>query len=94
MVHKTANMTTGFLLGIGAGLAAGMLLAPRKGQETREMLMERARKTRNQIKGKAREAQDAAEQVAESAQGLISKGSASGGATRDTGATRNTNSRR
>ena len=56
-----------FLVGMGLGAVAGLLLAPRSGEETREYLRERSIKgldTLNQQAGKLRE----------SAEGLVKKG--------------------
>jgi gas vesicle protein len=56
-----------FLLGIGLGAVAGLLLAPRAGEETRKYLRERGTRgldTLNQKAGKLRE----------SAEGIVQKG--------------------
>lgn len=50
MTHKTPTMTMGFLLGLSVGAAAGMLLAPRKGEETRLQLQQKATQARDKIK--------------------------------------------
>jgi len=44
-----------FFLGIGVGLAVGMLFAPKSGEETRAMLKERADDSRDFLKQKSGE---------------------------------------
>src|SRR2546430_16334555 len=44
-----------FIAGVGAGIAAGMLLAPRSGQETRNRLRGKAVQTRDALKQKMTE---------------------------------------
>jgi gas vesicle protein len=47
-----------FSLGLGVGIAAGLLLAPQEGAETRSMLAEKATGTGDYLKTKAREGSD------------------------------------
>jgi gas vesicle protein len=45
-----------FLVGLGVGAVAGILYAPRSGNETREVLRARAEEGRDYVKNRAREA--------------------------------------
>ncbi len=44
-----------FLLGLGIGVAAGVLLAPRTGEETRQILADKAGEGADYLKGRAQE---------------------------------------
>jgi gas vesicle protein len=50
MTNKSPNMTMGFLVGLGIGATAGILLAPRKGEETRQQIQQKAVQARDKIK--------------------------------------------
>jgi gas vesicle protein len=67
-----------FLLGASLGIAAGMLLAPKSGEDLREDLTDRlnegARRARTAGKNVARRAQEVAEQVQESVSDLADAG--------------------
>lgn len=54
MTHKSGNMGMGFLVGLGIGAVTGILLAPRKGEETREQIKQKAM----EIRGRAMEVRD------------------------------------
>jgi gas vesicle protein len=51
--HTSAGILA-FLVGAGAGLAAGILFAPRQGRETREQLKVRADRARQRLQSAAR----------------------------------------
>lgn len=51
-----------FLAGLGLGALAGILYAPRSGNETRDVLRARAEEGRDYMRGRAREARDQASQ--------------------------------
>ena len=51
MTNKAPTMGMGFLLGIGIGAAAGILLAPRRGEETRRQIQQKAVQARDKVKG-------------------------------------------
>ena len=44
-----------FLLGLGIGAAVGILWAPRSGQETRQLIADRAGESADYLKGRADE---------------------------------------
>lgn len=47
--HNSGSAGVALLVGIGAGVAAGLLLAPRSGNDTRAMLRDRAQKARTKM---------------------------------------------
>jgi gas vesicle protein len=47
-----ATTTLAFIAGIGAGMAAGILFAPRAGEETRQQLKDKAQEARTKAKRK------------------------------------------
>lgn len=47
--EKTATTLLGFILGAAAGVAAGMLLAPKSGEESRLQLKQKAQETRGKV---------------------------------------------
>jgi gas vesicle protein len=49
-----------FFLGVGVGLAVGLLFAPKSGEETRALLKERAEEGRDLLKRKSSEVRDQA----------------------------------
>jgi gas vesicle protein len=59
-----------FIAGIGAGVAAGVLLAPRGGEETRQRIREKAMETRNKM---ADQASKSREKVLEGVQKAVEK---------------------
>lgn len=54
----SSNSFLCFSLGLGVGVAAGLLLAPQEGSETRSMLAEKASGTGDYLKTKVREGSD------------------------------------
>jgi gas vesicle protein len=50
---KSAYMTLGFMFGIIGGVAAGMLLAPKSGRESREQIKLKAQETQARLKQQA-----------------------------------------
>lgn len=57
------NKVSYFLLGLGMGVAIGVLFAPKSGQETREMLKSRAGEGRDYIRRKGEEVRDSASDI-------------------------------
>ncbi|HYH75203.1 MAG TPA: YtxH domain-containing protein [Candidatus Saccharimonadales bacterium] len=67
MPHKAETgsaATLAFLAGAAAGIAAGLLFAPRKGDETRAQLKDKAQQARMKAMDKMNEQKDAAKQQA------------------------------
>jgi len=62
-----------FLAGLGLGAAAGILYAPRSGNETREQLRARAEEGREYVKSRAREAREQAAQWADKGRDVVSQ---------------------
>lgn len=60
-----------FLVGAVAGLTAGILLAPKSGEETRRILKGYARKTEEEVLERANEARAALEEVIEQGKDFI-----------------------
>lgn len=67
-----------FLLGLGVGVAAGILFAPRSGEETRALLADRAGDGADYLKGRAQDSTEYLKQrsndVKQSAADLYEKG--------------------
>src|SRR5579863_8178846 len=67
-----------FLLGLGLGVAAGVLWAPRTGEETRQLLADRAGEGADYLKSRTEEGKEylrqRTEDVKESASDLYEKG--------------------
>lgn len=63
-----------FAIGLGIGVAvgalAGLLLAPKPGKETREELLEKARKAAEELKNRIEELKARAEEVHDAGKGL------------------------
>ena len=47
-----------FIVGVGVGVAVGMLLAPRSGEETRQLLREKADESKDFLRAKADESKE------------------------------------
>src|SRR6185295_10082660 len=52
------NGITYFIVGLGIGVAVGMLLAPRSGEETRQLLREKADEGKDYLRTKADESKE------------------------------------
>lgn len=61
------NKATYFLLGLGLGVAAGMLLAPKSGEDTRNLIRSKAGEGKDYLKRRS-------EELAESASGVVDRG--------------------
>ncbi len=62
-----------FFLGIGVGLAVGMLFAPKSGEETRAMIKERADDSRDFLKQKSGEFRERAGDFVERGREAVSR---------------------
>src|SRR5215467_5353407 len=62
MADRDGNSFLWFLAGLGVGAVAGVLYAPRSGNETREVLRTRAEEGREYVRDRARTARSQANQ--------------------------------
>jgi gas vesicle protein len=62
MADRDGNSFLWFLAGLGIGAIAGVLYAPRSGNETREALRTKAEEGREYVRERARQARDQAAQ--------------------------------
>ena len=61
------SFAVGFILGAVAGLAVGFLYAPKPGQETRELIKEKAEEAKEKVSEVAEKAKEAAAEAREKA---------------------------
>jgi len=77
-----------FLLGLGIGVAAGVLLAPKSGEETRQLLADKAGEGADYLRNRAQEGSDLLKQratdIKESAADIYEKGRTTVARQRDT----------
>lgn len=64
---------TYFLAGLGIGTVIGILFAPRKGEETREMLQARFDESREYLDSKSRDIREEAEDLLEKGRKTVAK---------------------
>lgn len=57
MAEQTSGLSY-FIVGLGVGVAVGMLMAPRSGEETRQILRSKADESADYLKNKADESKD------------------------------------
>ena len=55
---EQSNGISYFIVGLGVGVAVGMLLAPRSGEETRQLLREKADEGKDYLRTKADESKE------------------------------------
>ena len=60
MSDRDSNSFLWFLAGLGIGAVAGVLYAPRSGEETREALLSKAEDSREFVRDRARQAREQA----------------------------------
>lgn len=68
-----SNSFVWFLAGLGIGALAGVLYAPRSGDETRDVLRARAEEGRDYVRTRAREARDQASQWVDRGKDVVSQ---------------------
>jgi gas vesicle protein len=71
------NGLSSFLLGLGVGVAVGMLFAPKSGEETRELIKNKAGESTDYLKQRSAD-------LKETASGWVDKGKEAMGRQRDT----------
>jgi gas vesicle protein len=67
------SMVTAFLAGLGIGAVVALLFAPRSGQETRDLLAQKAGEGKDFMKTKTEEIRKQAEDAVEKGKDLVSK---------------------
>lgn len=67
------NKFSYFFLGLGLGVAAGLLFAPKSGPETRDMLMSKANEGTEYLKRRTAEMRDQASDVIERGKSTVNK---------------------
>ena len=55
---EQSNGLSYFIVGVGIGVAVGMLLAPRSGEETRQLLRDKADESKDFLRAKADESRE------------------------------------
>lgn len=73
MSDRDGNSIVWFLAGLGVGAVAGILYAPRSGNETREVLRARAEEGREYVRSRAREAKEQASQWADKGRDVVTQ---------------------
>jgi gas vesicle protein len=63
MAENTGSKVSYFLVGLGIGALVGILFAPRSGEETREVLAQKAEEGKEYAQKKARELRERAEDL-------------------------------
>jgi gas vesicle protein len=62
-----------FFLGLGLGVAVGLLFAPKSGAETRDLLMTKADESKDYLRRRSEELRDSASDVLEKGKNVVSK---------------------
>lgn len=62
---EDSNKFSYFLLGLGIGVAAGLLFAPQSGEETRGMIRSKADEGKDYLRSRGEELRDQAEELAD-----------------------------
>jgi gas vesicle protein len=73
MSDNNSNSFLWFLAGLGVGAVAGVLYAPRSGNETREALRSKADEGREYVRHRAREARSQANQWVDKGRDVLSQ---------------------
>ena len=67
------NSLSYFFLGLGLGVAVGLLFAPKAGAETRDMLSSKADEGKEYIKRRSEDLKDSASDILDKGRDLVSK---------------------
>ncbi len=67
------NKLSYFLLGIGLGVAVGMLFAPKSGEETRELLLNKADEGKDYLKRRTEDLRESAEDLLDKSKSALNK---------------------
>jgi gas vesicle protein len=87
MEDNSGNGFGYFLLGLGVGVAAGILLAPKAGDETREMIRSKAGEGADYLRARANESADYVKrrgaEIKDTAGDILERGKSTVGQSRD-----------
>jgi gas vesicle protein len=72
-MEDNANKLSFFFLGLGIGVAVGILFAPKSGQETREMIRNKAGEGKDYLKRRSEEFRDSATAVLERGKSAVTR---------------------
>lgn len=67
------NKFSYFFLGLGLGVAVGLLFAPKSGAETRDLLLTKADEGKEYLKQRGSELKDSAGDILEKGKGVVNK---------------------
>ncbi|SRR5690348_15110958 len=67
------NKISFFLLGLGVGVAVGLLFAPKSGAETRDFLLTKADEGKDYLKRRSEELRDSASDAIEKGKGVVAR---------------------
>ena len=73
MADNVGSKVTYFLVGLGVGALVGILFAPKSGEETRELLSQKADEGRDYAQRKARELRERADDLIERGKGVAAR---------------------
>jgi gas vesicle protein len=72
-MEDNANKLSFFFLGLGIGVAVGILFAPKSGQETREMIRNKAGEGKDYLRRRSEEIRDSATTVLERGKSAVTR---------------------
>jgi gas vesicle protein len=72
-MHVPDNKLPFFFLGLGVGVAAGLLLAPQSGEETRQLIKSRADEGKDYLKRRTDDLKDSATEALQRGKTVVSK---------------------
>ena len=67
------NKFSYFFLGLGLGVAVGLLFAPKSGAETRDLLLTKADEGKDYIRRRSEELRDSASEAIDKGKGLVNR---------------------
>lgn len=72
-MEDNSNKLSFFFLGLGIGVAVGILFAPKSGEETRELIRNKAGEGKDFLKRRSEELRESAVEALEKGKGAIAK---------------------
>src|ERR1051326_76190 len=67
------NRISYFFLGLGLGVAAGLLFAPKSGAETRDLILTKADESKDYLRRRGEQLRDSASDVLEKGRSVVTK---------------------